>query len=85
VFAVRIAEDPANIDSISNGRFDLGLGQGFMPGERAAYGFSRKRRPRRLEEESFDTNLPGYGRYRGHNGQNSGRISVSMRASRSWR
>jgi len=47
---VRIAEDVATIDIISNGRFDLGLGQGYAPGEFAAYGVNRKTRAGRLEE-----------------------------------
>ncbi|MFZ1890069.1 MAG: LLM class flavin-dependent oxidoreductase [Candidatus Binataceae bacterium] len=48
--AVRIAEDAATIDIISNGRFDLGVGQGYAPGEFAAYGVNRKTRASRLEE-----------------------------------
>jgi hypothetical protein len=48
--AVRVAEDAATIDIISNGRFDLGLGQGYAPGEFAAYGVDRKTRAGRLEE-----------------------------------
>lgn len=48
--AVRVAEDAATIDVISNGRFDLGVGQGYAPGEFAAYGVDRKTRARRLEE-----------------------------------
>jgi probable F420-dependent oxidoreductase len=48
--AVRIAEDAATIDIISNGRFDLGVGQGYAPGEFAAYGVNRKTRAGRLEE-----------------------------------
>jgi alkanesulfonate monooxygenase SsuD/methylene tetrahydromethanopterin reductase-like flavin-dependent oxidoreductase (luciferase family) len=48
--AVRIAEDAATIDVISNGRFDLGVGQGYAPGEFAAYGVNRKARAGRLEE-----------------------------------
>jgi len=42
--AVRVAEDAATIDIISNGRFDLGVGQGYAPGEFAAYGVDRKTR-----------------------------------------
>src|SRR5258708_36836383 len=48
--AVRVAEDAATVDIISNGRFDLGLGQGYAPGEFAAYGVDRKTRAGRLEE-----------------------------------
>jgi alkanesulfonate monooxygenase SsuD/methylene tetrahydromethanopterin reductase-like flavin-dependent oxidoreductase (luciferase family) len=48
--AVRVAEDAATVDIISNGRFDLGVGQGYAPGEFAAYGIDRKARARRLEE-----------------------------------
>jgi alkanesulfonate monooxygenase SsuD/methylene tetrahydromethanopterin reductase-like flavin-dependent oxidoreductase (luciferase family) len=48
--AVRVAEDAATIDVISNGRFDLGVGQGYAPGEFAAYGVNRKTRAGRLEE-----------------------------------
>jgi len=48
--AVRVAEDAATIDIISNGRFDLGVGQGYAPGEFAAYGVNRKTRASRLEE-----------------------------------
>src|SRR5581483_10101684 len=48
--AVRIAEDAATIDIISNGRFDLGVGQGYGPSEFAGYGVNRKARAGRLEE-----------------------------------
>src|ERR1700676_3162958 len=48
--AVRVAEDAATIDIISNGRFDLGVGQGYAPSEFAAYGVDRKTRAGRLEE-----------------------------------
>ncbi|HUA35490.1 MAG TPA: LLM class flavin-dependent oxidoreductase [Candidatus Binataceae bacterium] len=48
--AVRVAEDAATVDIISNGRFDLGVGQGYAPGEFAAYGIDRKTRAARLEE-----------------------------------
>jgi alkanesulfonate monooxygenase SsuD/methylene tetrahydromethanopterin reductase-like flavin-dependent oxidoreductase (luciferase family) len=48
--AVRVAEDVATIDIISNGRFDLGVGQGYAPGEFAAYGINRKTRASRFEE-----------------------------------
>jgi alkanesulfonate monooxygenase SsuD/methylene tetrahydromethanopterin reductase-like flavin-dependent oxidoreductase (luciferase family) len=48
--AVRVAEDAATIDIISNGRFDLGVGQGYAPGEFAVYGVDRKTRAGRLEE-----------------------------------
>ncbi len=48
--AVRIAEDAATVDIISNGRFDLGVGQGYVPEEFDAYGVSRKERGSRLRE-----------------------------------
>jgi probable F420-dependent oxidoreductase len=48
--AVRVAEDAATVDIISNGRFDLGVGQGYSPGEFAAYGVNRNARASRLEE-----------------------------------
>jgi len=48
--AVRIAEDAATVDVISNGRFDLGVGQGYGPQEFDGYGVNRKTRASRLEE-----------------------------------
>jgi alkanesulfonate monooxygenase SsuD/methylene tetrahydromethanopterin reductase-like flavin-dependent oxidoreductase (luciferase family) len=48
--AVRVAEDAATVDIISNGRFDLGFGQGYVPSEFEAYGISRKERGSRLQE-----------------------------------
>ncbi|MGH8005779.1 MAG: LLM class flavin-dependent oxidoreductase [Candidatus Binatia bacterium] len=48
--AVRVAEDAATADIISNGRLDLGLGQGYAPGEFDGYGISRKERVSRMEE-----------------------------------
>src|SRR5215475_3579705 len=48
--AVRVAEDVATIDIISNGRFDLGVGQGYGPNEFEGYGADRKARAGRLEE-----------------------------------
>ena len=48
--AVRVAEDAATIDIISNGRFDLGVGQGYGPNEFAGYGVDRKARAGRMEE-----------------------------------
>jgi alkanesulfonate monooxygenase SsuD/methylene tetrahydromethanopterin reductase-like flavin-dependent oxidoreductase (luciferase family) len=47
---VRVAEDAATADVISNGRLDLGLGQGYAPGEFDGYGISRKQRGSRMEE-----------------------------------
>ncbi len=48
--ALRVAEDAATVDIISNGRFDLGVGQGYAVGEFAAYGIDRKQRGALLEE-----------------------------------
>jgi alkanesulfonate monooxygenase SsuD/methylene tetrahydromethanopterin reductase-like flavin-dependent oxidoreductase (luciferase family) len=41
---VRLAEDMAVLDLISNGRAELALGIGYLPAEAAAYGFDRKQR-----------------------------------------
>ena len=48
--AVRVAEDVATVDILSNGRFDLGVGQGYAPAEFTGYGIDRKERASRLEE-----------------------------------
>jgi alkanesulfonate monooxygenase SsuD/methylene tetrahydromethanopterin reductase-like flavin-dependent oxidoreductase (luciferase family) len=48
--AVRVAEDAATVDIIANGRFDLGLGQGYSPAEFEGYGIPRNERASRLEE-----------------------------------
>jgi alkanesulfonate monooxygenase SsuD/methylene tetrahydromethanopterin reductase-like flavin-dependent oxidoreductase (luciferase family) len=47
---VRIAEDTATIDLISEGRFDLGVGLGYRPVEFSAQGISPKERGARLTE-----------------------------------
>ena len=47
---VRVAEDAATIDLISNGRFDLGVGLGYRPVEFSAQGMSPKERGARLAE-----------------------------------
>lgn len=48
--AVRVAEDAATVDIIANGRFDLGLGQGYSPAEFEGYGIPRNERASRMEE-----------------------------------
>ena len=48
--AVRVAEDAATVDIISNGRFDLGLGQGYALSEFEGYGIPRRERGSRMEE-----------------------------------
>jgi len=48
--AIRLAEDVATLDVISNGRIDLGVGQGYAVHEYAAYGISRKERYARFVE-----------------------------------
>ena len=48
--AVRVAEEVAIVDVISNGRFDLGLGQGYSQREFDAYGVSLSERGSRMEE-----------------------------------
>ncbi len=47
---LRVAEDAATVDIISNGRLDLGLGQGYRVPEFAGFGVPRKERGARLEE-----------------------------------
>ncbi len=47
---VRVAEDSATIDLISEGRFDLGVGLGYRPVEFSAQGISPKERGARLTE-----------------------------------
>ena len=47
---VRVAEDAATVDVISNGRFDLGMGLGYRPGEFTGMGISSKERGARLAE-----------------------------------
>jgi len=47
---LHVAEDAATIDALSNGRFDLGLGQGYVPREFAGFNVPREERSRRLRE-----------------------------------
>jgi probable F420-dependent oxidoreductase len=47
---VRIAEDAAVLDVISNGRLDLGVGMGYRPEEFAGYGIDIKTRGARADE-----------------------------------
>ena len=48
--ALRVAEDAATVDVISNGRLDLGLGQGYRVDEFIGFNIPRKERGARLEE-----------------------------------
>lgn len=48
--ALRVAEDAATVDVISNGRLDLGLGQGYRVDEFTGFNIPRKERGARLEE-----------------------------------
>lgn len=48
--ALRIAEDAAIVDVLSNGRLRLGLGLGYKLEEFDAFGVSRKHRPSLMEE-----------------------------------
>jgi len=48
--ALRIAEDAAVIDNLSNGRFHLGMGLGYRKEEYEAYGIDRRDRAGRMEE-----------------------------------
>ena len=47
---LHVAEEAATVDALSNGRFDLGLGQGYVPTEFAAFNVPREERSRRLRE-----------------------------------
>jgi alkanesulfonate monooxygenase SsuD/methylene tetrahydromethanopterin reductase-like flavin-dependent oxidoreductase (luciferase family) len=47
---LRVAEDAATVDIISNGRLDLGLGQGYRVDEFTGFNVPRKERGARLEE-----------------------------------
>ncbi len=47
---VKLAEDIATVDVLSNGRVMLGVGSGYRDEEFAAFGTSRKERARRMEE-----------------------------------
>jgi alkanesulfonate monooxygenase SsuD/methylene tetrahydromethanopterin reductase-like flavin-dependent oxidoreductase (luciferase family) len=48
--ALRVAEDAATVDVISNGRLDLGLGQGYRVPEFVGFNIARNERGPRLEE-----------------------------------
>jgi len=48
--ALRVAEDAATVDIISNGRLDLGVGQGYRVDEFTGFNIPRKERGPRLEE-----------------------------------
>lgn len=47
---LQVAEEAATLDATSDGRFDLGVGQGYVVDEYAAYNISRRERPSRMEE-----------------------------------
>ena len=47
---IRVAEDVIFVDILSNGRFDLGLGQGYAPEEFDAFQIPKKERSARLAE-----------------------------------
>jgi len=47
---LHVAEDAATLDALSNGRFDLGLGQGYVPREFTGFNIVREERSRRLRE-----------------------------------
>jgi alkanesulfonate monooxygenase SsuD/methylene tetrahydromethanopterin reductase-like flavin-dependent oxidoreductase (luciferase family) len=48
--AVRVAEDAAVVDNISNGRFILGIGMGYNKEEFDGFGIPMNQRPSRMEE-----------------------------------
>jgi probable F420-dependent oxidoreductase len=47
---LHVAENAATVDTISNGRFDLGLGQGYRPQEFTGFNIPREERSRRMRE-----------------------------------
>src|SRR5229473_1060898 len=47
---LHVAENAATVDAISNGRFDLGLGQGYRPQEFTGFNIPREERSRRLRD-----------------------------------
>lgn len=47
---IHVAEDAVTIDALSNGRFDLGLGQGYVPHEFEGFNIPREQRTRRFRE-----------------------------------
>ncbi|MFT4563840.1 MAG: alkanesulfonate monooxygenase SsuD [Gammaproteobacteria bacterium] len=47
---IEVAELSSTLDAISNGRFDLGLGQGYYLEEFSAFGIPHNQRPSRLQE-----------------------------------
>ncbi len=49
---VRLAEDAATVDIISDGRLDLGVGLGYRLGEFEAFGIDWRTRGRRMDEAS---------------------------------
>jgi alkanesulfonate monooxygenase SsuD/methylene tetrahydromethanopterin reductase-like flavin-dependent oxidoreductase (luciferase family) len=48
--ALRVAEDAATVDILSNGRFDLGVGKGYRLKEFTGFGIAREQREALLEE-----------------------------------
>lgn len=47
---IEVAEQAATLDAISEGRFQLGLGQGYYVDEYDAFGIPHRQRPSRIEE-----------------------------------
>lgn len=49
--ALRVAEDAATVDILSNGRLDLGVGKGYRVKEFRGFGIPREQREARMEED----------------------------------
>ena len=47
---LQVAEEAATLDALSDGRFDLGVGQDYVVDDYAAYNIPRKQRPSRMED-----------------------------------
>jgi len=59
---VRVAEQAATLDQLSQGRFDFGVGRGFIRDEFEAFGVDMKDSRERVEEGVALVNKPGPGR-----------------------
>ena len=61
---LRVAEDAATVDILSNGRLDLGVGKGYRTNEFRGFGIDRNQRDARLEggDATFSVTPSQHGR-----------------------